>query len=201
VARRRDAAVIFVIGLLPNGKKRSVANIEMINRTFEYQRDQMRKIMRSLPVVRGCVDRTGQGEDTTETLQREFSSALLEGVEFNIQSKEELVRSVREGLEKRDFLLQNDSKFHRQIHSIKRIPTSGRAFRYDSERDDLGHADGFWAWALANYAMPRQGAAKSFYEQYHEKRAGSAVAKENPGGDEPVRGKSAHRVLREWGMK
>ncbi|MDR1903943.1 MAG: hypothetical protein LBQ88_16870 [Treponema sp.] len=204
VARRRDAAVIFVIGLLPNGKKLSVANIEMINQTFEYQRDQIRKIMKSgLPVVRGCIDRTGQGEDTTETLQREFTSTRFEGVEFNIKSKDELVRGVREGLEKHEFLLQNDNKFHRQIHSIKRIPTSGRAFRYDSERDDLGHADSFWAWALANYAIsPVKDAGPNFYKKWHEKRE-----QEQNGGKEaaasadipakPMRGKSRDRVLRE----
>jgi phage FluMu gp28-like protein len=197
--------VIFIIGLLPNGKKLSVANIEMINQTFEYQRDQIRKMIKAgLPIVRGCIDRTGQGEDTTETLQREFTATLLEGVEFNIRSKDELARGVREGLEKREFLLQNDSKFHRQIHSIKRTPTSGNAFRYDSERDDMGHADSFWAWALANYAIPKQGAAKSFYEQYREKR--EAAKKATPvQGDTPEsgirRGKSLNRVLREWGMK
>lgn len=196
VARRRDAAVIFIIGLLPNGKKRSVANIEMINQTFEYQRDQIRKIMRSLPVMRGCIDRTGQGEDTTETLQREFTSTKLEGVEFNIQSKDELARGVREGLEKREFLLQNDNKFHRQIHSIKRIATSGNTFRYDSERDELGHADGFWAWALANYAIPKQTAKKGFYDQFHEKRAG-AGEKAGNGEGRIKSGKSRDSVIRE----
>jgi phage FluMu gp28-like protein len=176
VARRRDAAVIFVIGVMPDGKKKSVADIEMVNQPFEYQRDQLRKIMKRLPVVRGCIDQTGQGEDTTETLQNEFTSSILEGVLFNPKSKEELAIGIREGLERRDFLLQNDDRFRRQVHSIKRIPTSGGAFRYDSERDDLGHADSFWAWALANYAIPKQGAKKGFYEQYREKRTGAEKA-------------------------
>jgi phage FluMu gp28-like protein len=206
VARRRDAAVIFLIGLLPNGKKRSVANIEMINQTFEYQRDQIRKLMKSgLPIDRGCIDQTGQGEDTTETLQREFTSAKLEGVEFNIQSKGELVRGVREGLERHEFLLQNDKKFHRQIHSIKRFPTSGGNFRYDSERDDLGHADSFWAWALANYAIPKQTARKDFYEQHRERRLAASVEKRGnthaETDDQPRRGKSLNRVMREMNLE
>ncbi|MDR2535182.1 MAG: hypothetical protein LBD29_04010 [Treponema sp.] len=201
VARRRDAAVIFIIGLLPRGEKISVANIEMINQTFEYQRDQIRKIMKSLPIVRGCIDRTGQGEDTTETLQREFTSTVLEGVEFNIQSKDCLVRGVRESLEKGEFLLQNDNKFHRQIHSIKRLPSPGGAFRYDSERDEQGHADSFWAWALANYAIPRKTAVKGFYEQYREKREGAEKITSRGPVTERAKGKPVNRVLREWGMK
>jgi phage FluMu gp28-like protein len=195
VARTRDAAVIFIIGLLPNGQKKSVAQIEMFGQTFEYQRDQIRKIMNRLPIVRGCIDKTGQGEDTTETLQGEYTSTRLEGIDFNLRSKEELAIGVREGLEKKEFLLQNDDRFRRQVHSIKRIPSSGGACRYDSERDDLGHADSFWAWALANHAIPGGSAVKGFYQQHREKRA----AKNEVVSPEQKKGKSLHRVLREWG--
>ena len=209
VARRRDAAVIFIIGILPNGKKISVANIEMINQTFEYQRDKIRKIMRSgLPIARGCIDATGVGADTTETLQREFTSTVLEGVIFNIQSKDALARGVKEGLEKNEYLLQNDNKFHRQIHSIKRTTIAGGAFRYDSERDEMGHADSFWAWALANYAIPKHHEVKKgFYEQYREKRNRTETTSlqsdivDAPAAERPNKGKSAAQVMRKMGLK
>ncbi len=207
VARTRDAAEIFVIGLLPNGKKISVASIEMVGQTFEYQRDQIRKLMRSgLPIDRGCIDCTGIGMDTTETLQREFSETKLEGVEFNVQSKDVMARGVKEGLEKEEYLLQNDNKFHRQIHSIKRIAMSGGAFRYDSERDEMGHADKFWAWALANHAIPKEGVKKDdFYGQYRKKRLERESGKQSNVisveiDNKPSRGKSAARVLRKMGL-
>jgi len=207
VARRRDAAVIFIIGILPNGKKISVANIEMINQTFEFQREQVREIMYNLPVMRGCIDKTGQGEDTTETLQKEFTSARLEGIDFNLRSKAELVLDIRAGLERREFLLQNDDKFRRQIHSIKKIPTSGGEFRFDSERDDMGHADSFWAWALANHAVIKQNESKGFYQQYRERREAEAkklrgdIADDTGVTAKPQRGKSANAVLRNMGLK
>ncbi len=173
VARRRDAAVIFITGLLDNGKKRSVAEIEMKNQTFEYQREQIRKIMRSLPVVRGCIDQTGQGEDTTEQLQKEFGKTRLEGIQFNNYSKGVLAIAVRTGLEQREFLLHNDRKFHKQIHSIKRMTSIGGSFRYDAERTKDGHADSFWAWALSNHAVIENKKKKSsFYDQYREKKVG-----------------------------
>ena len=208
VARTRDAAEIFVIGLLPDGKKISVASIEMVSQTFEYQRNQIRKLMKSgLPIDRGCIDMTGIGMDTTETLQREFTATKLEGVSFNVDSKDRLARDVKEGLEKEEFLLQNDEKFRRQIHSIKRIPMPGGAFRYDSQRDEMGHADKFWAWALANHAIPRQSATekKGFYQQYREKRTGT-VATPKSAVVEPVererpKGKSLRRALREMSLK
>jgi phage FluMu gp28-like protein len=202
VARRRDAAVIFVIGALPNGKKVSVAEIEMKNQKFEYQLDQFRKIMKSLPVIRACIDQTGQGEPLCEKLQEEFGYSKVEGIIFNIESKGVLALNAKTGLEKGDFLLQNDPKFHRQIHSIKRIPTTGGNFRYDSERDENGHADSFWAWALANHAVigvvnTRPG----FYDQWKAKKESQEQGKETNtrgGGIKPTRtrGKSYESVMR-----
>jgi len=206
VARRRDAAVIFVIGQMPNGKKKSVANIEMINKPFEFQRNQVRKIMRRLPVYRGCIDQKGIGEDTTETLQNEFTATVLEGCMFTPAEKEEMAMGVKQGLERQDFLLQNDNKFHRQIHSIKRLPSPGGNVRYDSERDDDGHADSFWAWALANRAMPRLGEKDDFYKQHRKRREAAARGTYSEIVDDatvpPIqKGKSASSVLRKMGTK
>jgi phage FluMu gp28-like protein len=173
VARRRDAAVVFVIGVTKDGKKRSVAEIEMTNTKFEFQLDVIRKIMKNLPVVRGCMDQTGQGEPLCEKLQDEFGAAKIEGVIFSPESKETLAIGVRAGLEKREFLLQNDPKFHKQIHSIKRMTTLAGRFRYDAQRDEQGHADSFWAWALANFAITDTAKAAGnggFYKQYAEKQ-------------------------------
>jgi phage FluMu gp28-like protein len=199
VARRRDAAVIFVIGYLPNGKKLSVAEIEMKNEAFEFQLDQFRKIMKSLPVVRACIDQTGQGEPLCETLQKEFGAVKVEGVLFNSESKEMLAINVRTGLEKLEFLLQNDSKFHRQIHSIKRIPTTGGHFRYDSDRDDNGHADSFWAWALANNAVIGvKQTTPGFYQKRRAKKDGKEIIDSGTGDVKPARkrGKSYAAVIR-----
>jgi phage FluMu gp28-like protein len=194
VARRRDAAVIFVIGHRADGKKISVAEIEMRNEKFEFQLDQFRKIMRSpLPVVRSCIDQTGQGEPLCERLQAEFGETKVEGVLFNQESKETLAIAVRTGLERREFLLQNDDKFHRQIHSIKRMPTPGGHFRYDSQRDEQGHADSFWAWALAYHAItPVKETRPNFYKKWRETQE-----REQRGEKEAKRGKSRDRVLRE----
>jgi len=205
VARFRDAAVIFVIGELPNGKRISVAEIEMVSKEYEYQLDQFRKIMSSpLPVVRACLDSTGIGDPLRETLQKQYGDAKVEGVKFDVVSKEEMAINVKTGLEKEMFLLQNDTKFHRQIHSIKRTPISGGAFRYDSERDEDGHADSFWAWALADRAVIKGENAGNFYSAYSSKKNGTVVQSEHKqatnGTNAPTltrgRGKSLHSVLR-----
>jgi phage FluMu gp28-like protein len=174
VARRRDAAVVFVLGHLPSGKKIAVAEIEMKNTRFEDQLDVIRKILKNLPVVRVCMDQTGQGEPLCERLQSEFGSSRIEGIIFNAEIKEILAIGVRTGLENLEFLLHNDSKFHRQIHSIKRMEATGaHHFRYDSERDEDGHSDSFWAWALANHAVIEDKQTKpGFYAQVRANKLG-----------------------------
>jgi len=202
VARRRDAAVVFLIGKLPSGKKLSIAEIEMKNTKFEDQLDVVRKIMHNLPVIRAAMDMTGMGEPLYERLQTEFGSAKVEGILFNSENKEILALGVRTGLENNEFLLQNDSRFHKQIHSIKRIPTGVGRFRYDSERDQDGHADSFWAWALANYAVVEVKETKpGFYQQIKAKKdAVATIETKTAGATKPVkaRGKSLNSLLRNW---
>jgi phage FluMu gp28-like protein len=202
VARRRDAAVVFLIGKLPSGKKLSIAEIEMKNTKFEVQLDVVRKIMHYLPVIRASVDMTGMGEPLSEKLQDELGTARVEGILFNAENKEILALGVRTGLENNEFLLQNDSRFHRQIHSIKRIPTGVGRFRYDSERDQDGHADSFWAWALANYAVIEVKETKQgFYQQIKAKKEAVAnIETRTAGVAKPVKakGKSRDSLLRQW---
>lgn len=78
---------------------------------------------------------------------------------------------IKRGLEQREFLLSNDKEFHRQIHSIKRTSNGGKYFRYDAERNEKGHADSFWAWALANSAVAlTDNKNNNFYAQRRLKR-------------------------------
>ena len=68
-------------------------------------------------------------------------------------------------------MLSNDKEFHRQIHSIKRTSNGGKYFRYDAERNEKGHADSFWAWALANSAVViTDNKSLNFYAQRKQKK-------------------------------
>ncbi|MGL4981692.1 MAG: hypothetical protein ACRC4W_02330 [Treponemataceae bacterium] len=169
VARTRDAIAFYIIGNF-NGKKKSVLKIEKRDKSFEWQKDIFRKLMRGLPIYRSCMDCTGMGLPLFEELHKEFGERI-EGVNFNMQSKEMLAMNVKFSLERNDFLLANDRDFHSQIHSIKRVATSGGSFRYDADRNEKGHADSFWAWALANHAATeKKQKTEDFYHQYARKK-------------------------------
>lgn len=167
-----DATAFYIIGMY-EGKKKSVLRLEMRSTTFDKQKDTFRKLMKQLPIYRACIDMTGIGWQLAREMKAEFGEKV-EGVLFTMQSKEVLAMSVKTGLERREFLLENDREFHSQIHSIKRTPTAGGSFRYDAERNEKGHADSFWAWALANHAA--SDAKKiGFYAQYASQKKNGMV--------------------------
>jgi len=177
VAKNRDAVAIYVMGI-KDGKKRSAMRYEKTSVSFEEQKTIVRKLMSSLPIYRACIDCTGMGAPIYEELHKEYGDRI-EGITFTLQSKETLAMGVKFGLERNEFELENDREFHAQIHSIKRTPSSGGSFRYDAERNEKGHADSFWAWALANHAATAQIGTPNFYDEYARKKKAVVVNSNN----------------------
>ena len=170
VGRTHDATAIFLLGRMPNGLKRAFARIELRNQPFEVQEETILKAYKELPIYRGRMDATGIGKPIYEKLHQKLGDRL-EGVTFTPEEKEIMAIDVKRGLEQREFLLSNDKEFHRQIHSIKRTSNGGKYFRYDAERNEKGHADSFWAWALANSAISlTETKQNNFYAQRRQKR-------------------------------
>lgn len=168
VAELHDATAIYVMGI-KDGKKRALMRYEKTSVAFDEQKAIIRKLMSSLPIYRACIDCTGMGSPIHKELHKEYGDRI-EGIKFTLQSKETLVMGVKFGLERNEFELENDREFHAQIHSIKRTPSSGGSFRYDAERNEKGHADSFWAWALANHAATAQSGTPNFYAEYARKK-------------------------------
>ena len=203
IGRTSDATVFYIIGVI-NGKKRSVLRHEMRNADFDAQTAVLNKLMENLPIYRCCIDDGGIGRNLAENAHKRYGERA-ELYHFDLQSKEILAMGVRTGLERREYELDNDRDFHAQIHSIKRTPSSGGSFRYDAERNEKGHADSFWAWALASYATDGKKIEPNFYAEYARKKNDSVVTLNN-GNTEPsnipqtsltrTRGKSLLSVLR-----
>ena len=169
IAKRRDATAIFLLGLMPDGRKKVFGYEELRAKDFEYQIDCIKKLNQALPIRRMCIDCTGMGLPILEKLQKDIGAAKVEGVMFTVQSKESLAQGIKLGLQKHEFVLPNDKNLHHQIHSIRRIPTTGGNFRYDADRDENGHADSFWAFALSNMAC-NDAQNRGFYEQRTERK-------------------------------
>jgi phage FluMu gp28-like protein len=202
VGRTHDATSIYLIGN-KNEKKRSFARIRMKNAPYDLQRDTVLKLYNNLPIHRGCMDATGMGKPIFEELQKKLGDRI-EGLTFTPEIKEILAMSVKHGLEQREFELENSKEFHTQIHSIKRLPAIGKYFRYDAERNELGHADDFWSWALANYASGGSGGKTgNFYSTWKRNENNKVPEVETKTDNEIIvpKGKSLNSVLRKMHLK
>ncbi len=63
--------------------------------------------------------------------------------------KEDMAVRTRRHFEQTTIRTPEDRNLRSAIHAIRRIPTAAGHFRFDAERSEAGHADEFWALALA----------------------------------------------------
>jgi phage FluMu gp28-like protein len=102
-------------------------------------------------VRRAAIDATGMGAPLAEALAREFSPRV-EPVVFTPTVKEDLAFRTKRRMEARLTLLPDTREIRRAFSAVKKIVTPSGNLRFDAERTDAGHADEFWAKALADLA-------------------------------------------------
>ncbi len=90
------------------------------------------------------------GEKPVEDAKRNYGEDRVEGVIFSSAAKLDMATSLKEAFQDRRVLVPaGDPKLRADLHSIKSVtgPTGIRRLVSDGETD--GHADRFWADALA----------------------------------------------------
>ncbi len=154
IARRGDLTVIWVLELVGDVLwTREV--VEMTHETFRAQEEELERIYRQYRPVRICIDQTGMGEKFVEDAKRRFGEYVVEGVIFSAPVKTDLAHGLRRCAEDRRVRIPVDRKIREDLHSVKKITTSSGNIRFDVERSEKGHADRFWALALAIHAVER----------------------------------------------
>ena len=104
------------------------------------------------PLVRRCcIDATGIGAHMAETLAREFGPRV-EPVVFTAAVKEDLAFRTKRRMEARLTLLPDTREIRRAFSAVKKFITPSGNLRFDAVRTEAGHADEFWAKALADLA-------------------------------------------------
>jgi len=150
VGRRHDRTAISVVQQL--GNVYYAYPVEVMARTeFAIQQTAIEQIWTERKIQRGAIDESGIGMQLAEDLRRELGN--IEPVTFTNLIKESLVVTVRRLLEARRLVLpEDDQGLIADMHSIKKEITIAGNVRYDAERSESGHADRFWALALAVHA-------------------------------------------------
>lgn len=83
-----------------------------------------------------------------ERLQKRYG-AVVEPVQFTAQVKERLAPMVKQAFEDRLVRIPDHREVRGDINAVKRFVTPAGNVRFDAEHTDQGHADRFWALALA----------------------------------------------------
>lgn len=152
IGRKRDLSVIFILELVaPHLYTRF---IEVFDRKpFSVQNKFLADVMALQRLYRICIDQTGMGLPLTEAAQEKYGTYRVEGVTFTTANKELLAVGAKQEIEDRRILIPDDEMLRESIHSIKRMTTVAGNIRFDADRsDETGHADHFWALALAIHA-------------------------------------------------
>ena len=126
---------------------------------FAVQEEELRALLNVLPIARLSIDRSGLGMHLAENLAEAFPQVVPEA--FTNENKERWATNMKILLQRRDVILPRDRELVSQLHSIKRRVLPSGKISFDAERTSRGHADRFWALALAcqkeHGSAPRRG--------------------------------------------
>jgi len=149
IGRKRDLSVIW-FDRHADDIAWTDAVIELAKCPFYVQKKILWGLL-SLPGMRrGCIDETGIGAQLAEESVDRFGEFMVEGIPFTNANKEVLAGGLKTSMDDQGCWIPMDQTIRNSLHSVKKFPTPTGHFRFDAERTEkTGHADHFWAKALA----------------------------------------------------
>lgn len=150
VGRDHDLTVIWVLEKT-GGVYLTRKIVQMQAETFDAQEAALYDLLELPQVKRCCIDQTGIGRQFAERAAHRFGYKV-EGVGFTGPVKEELAYPVRAAFEDKSIRIPNDKFIRADLRSIKKEATASGNIRFTADRGKNGHADRFWALALAMHA-------------------------------------------------
>ncbi len=149
IGRKKDLTVLWVLEKLGDVLY-TRAVIELRNMP---KPDQEKVIWPILQWVdRACFDNTGLGIGWTDDAQRAFGQYRIEGVTFTGQTKEAMAYPVRGAMEDKKLRIPYKPEIRADLRAVTKVTTAAGNIRFTAERSENGHADRFWALALAVHA-------------------------------------------------
>ena len=149
VARRRDlwvAAVLESVGDVLWLRELAVEQ----GIPFSQQRAIVGDLAARYRPSRIAVDQTGMGEAVVEQLQEDLGRTVVEGVLMTGPRRLDAATALREAVEDRRLRIPPSGELRRDLHAVRAEAGPTGAPRLMAERSGTdGHADRFWALALA----------------------------------------------------
>lgn len=130
--------------------------ITMRSVSFAQQLSELDGVMDRYRVVRAALDQTGLGEMPVQEAQRRHGGYRVEGVLFNASRKLDMATCLKQKMDDGLLRLPVDDALRQDLHLVQRQAGPTGAPRLVAERSEIGHADRFWALALAASAASAQ---------------------------------------------
>lgn len=148
IGRKRDLTVLWVFEC----QGRSLitrAVYEHRDLPFRRQYELLRRLLELPNVHRCCLDAGGIGMQLAESAVEDYGHWRVEPVTFSVTLKADLAHRLRIAVEDRRVRIPVDEALRNDWHSVERSLSVTGQPRFDAARSDTGHADRFWAAALA----------------------------------------------------
>lgn len=152
IGRRKDLTVIWVVELI--GNRFFTRKVKELEKTpFKIQKEILYDILQHPKFRRCCIDSTGIGMQLAEETQTDFGKFRVEPIMFTGRTKEELAFNLYTNFEDKNIVIPSSHNIREDLHSIRKVTSASNNIRFDVAQSEVsGHADRFWALALALYA-------------------------------------------------
>jgi phage FluMu gp28-like protein len=151
IGRKRDLTAMIITEQVED-----LSVVRMLKRLrntpFSVQRQELEDIMDMPWIRRACIDSTGLGAQLAEEAKDKYGEGRVEEVVFTQGSKEAMAVLLKRRFEDHLLRIPAERQLRMAIRAVKRYSTSTGHFRFDADRTEAGHADEFWALALAEQA-------------------------------------------------
>ena len=152
VGRKRDLSVIW-FDEFKNNIAWSRAIISLVKTPFAIQKRIIFALLSHPKLRRACIDQSGLGMQLAEQAVEQFGEYKVEGIDFTSANKEALATGLKKNFEDLQSRIPISQAIRNSLHSVKKYETTTGHFRFDADRtEETGHADHFWAKALATQA-------------------------------------------------
>lgn len=178
IAARKDLFVIWVMEAVGDvlWTREIIAQRRI---SFQEQDRLLDEVFRRYRVVRCKMDQTGMGEKPVEDAKRRHGQIRVEGVLFTSAARLELATDLKEAMQDRKARIPaGDPVLRADLHAIKSQVGVTGIRRLVADGDTDGHADRFWAAALAT-------SAGSIPEQAYEYRGLNSQERADGPDDDP----------------
>ncbi len=151
VGRKKDLTVIWAVEKLGEvAYTRHVIALEKVR--FKEQEETLYPILELLQMRRCCIDSTGLGMQFAERAKERFGEYRVEAITFTSKVKEELAYPTKAAFEDKTVRIPDERAITADLRKVRKSTTASGNIRFEAESDEEGHADRFWALALALHA-------------------------------------------------